>query len=90
MLSVGFGIGYVPHKPDTNLVGSCSAAMSAACQPLPSEQTEGDYMTKDDDLASKKLQWGVVRVWTVDVLGHCSFSDGPVEKLQKGSWYAGL
>ncbi|PVH98173.1 hypothetical protein DM02DRAFT_596380 [Periconia macrospinosa] len=84
MIAVAFGIGYIPHKPGTNLAGSCSAAMSAACHPLPSQKTGVE------DLMYKKLQWGVVSEPSAnDGVGHCSFSDGPVQMPQKGERYAG-
>lgn len=82
MLLVAVGIGYTPHQRGTTLVGSCSAAISAACHASPSD-TEGK------DLVDQKIQWGVVSVRPEDGVGHCSFSDGPVGTLEKGRLYAG-
>lgn len=82
MVLVLFGIGFVPLQPGTNLVGSCSVAMSAACHPLPSSKSGGQ------GLAFQKLKWGVVSARPGEV-GHCSFSDGAVEMPQKGELYAG-
>lgn len=62
------------------LVGSCSAAISAAChQPV-----------WDADAAMKRVQWGVIPE-SVDEkgVGHCSFSSGEVEPVQVGREYAG-
>lgn len=47
------------------VAGSCSAAISAACHP---DSDEGQIW-------EKSLQWGVV---DSSVIGHCSFSSGPV------------
>ncbi|OAP57066.1 hypothetical protein AYL99_09179 [Fonsecaea erecta] len=62
------------------LVGSCSAAIAAAChQP-----------TWDTDASLKAVQWGVIP-GVVDSLGvgHCAFSSGEVEPVQEGRGYAG-
>ena len=84
MLAVAFGIGRISHRPGINNVGSCSAAISAACHPLSSS-----YANEEEELAFKELQWGVVYAGT-DGVGHCSFSDGAVDLPQKGKLYAGL
>ena len=52
------------------IVGSCSAAIAAACHPLAS---------KDDGRPwEEPLQWGVTREPAGEEPGHCSFSSGPV------------
>ena len=83
LMIIAIGTGYIPHRPGINIVGSCSAAISAACHP--SSSSEG---SSKGELAYKKLQWGVVSE-SADGVGHCSFSDGPVELPQKGKLYAG-
>jgi hypothetical protein len=67
---------------DIPLVGSCSAAISAACHG-PSWEEDGFWM--------KKLQWGVVPGMGLETndVGHCSFSGGHVEKPVSGVAYAG-
>ena len=63
------------------LVGSCSAAISAACHGASWEE---------DEFSTGPLQWGVVAgVGTENDVGHCSFSSGPVEKPVSGVAYAG-
>jgi len=82
VLITTIGIGFIPYKARTNLVGSCSAAISAACHPLPSQKSQGD------ELIYKKIKWGDVGDRS-DGVGHCSFSDKTVELPQKGKVYAG-
>ncbi|CAI6341942.1 unnamed protein product [Periconia digitata] len=82
ILITTIGFGFIPYKPGTNLVGSCSAAISAACHTLPTQKCQGNQ------LIYKKIQWGVVGKRS-DGVGHCSFSDEAVELPQKGEVYAG-
>jgi len=82
VLIVGVGVGFVPLRPGTNLVGSCSAAMSAACHLSTADKERGD------EIAVKKLMWGVVEVQS-NGAGHCSFSDEAVENPKEGELYAG-
>lgn len=82
VLVTTIGISFIPYKAGTNLVGSCSAAISAACHPLPTQKSQGD------ELIYKKVKWGVVGDHS-DGVGHCSFSDEAVELPQKGKVYAG-
>jgi hypothetical protein len=80
LLFIGTGAGFVRYPPGTNLVGSCSMAISAACHPPES--------AKGPELALKKLKWGAVEVQPGEV-GHCSFSSEAVELPTKGRLYAG-
>jgi hypothetical protein len=74
---------------DAPLVGSCSAAISAACHPAKEE----------GDISTRSIQWGVVRgagetegSWkTKDKdFGHCSFSSRGVAPPIPGRFYAGV
>lgn len=67
---------------DIPLVGSCSAAISAACHGPPWEE-DGFWMGK--------LQWGVVPGMGSESsdVGHCSFSSGHVDQPVSGVAYAG-
>lgn len=67
---------------DIPLVGSCSAAISAACHG-PSWEDDGFWMGR--------LQWGVVPGICSEAHGvrHCTFSSGSVEKPVSGVAYAG-
>ncbi|KAF5515329.1 hypothetical protein CGCS363_v000120 [Colletotrichum siamense] len=59
------------------VVGSCSAAIAAACHADPSER---------DSLATLPLTWGVVSGKDVE-LGHCSFTSKDAEKPVEGCLY---
>lgn len=83
ILMVAIGAGYVPLPPGSILVGSCSAAMSAACHVLPYESEDGV------EVSQRKLMWGVVGTRSGGV-GHCALSDKDVEGPQKGGLYAGM
>lgn len=76
------GFGFVPFKRGTNLVGSCSMAISAACHLRPGEP---DGHTA----AMSRLQWGDVGVDEDDV-GHCAFSTKGVVFPKDGAMYGGL
>ncbi|KAE8374338.1 hypothetical protein BDV26DRAFT_45048 [Aspergillus bertholletiae] len=66
-------------KPDIPVIGSCSAAISAACHP-----------PEDDvDAAGKPLSWGAVRHQQGDQPGHCCLTSQIVEKPRYGELYAG-
>jgi hypothetical protein len=75
------GFGYVPFKEGSNLAGSCSTAISAACH-LGRGEVDGHAA------AMAKLQWGVVGIGTAGV-GHCAFSTKEVEHPANGGRYAG-
>lgn len=82
MVLVGVGVGLIPYKPGMNLMGSCSAVISAACH---NEEWDGiDGATT----AREKLIWGVVDRGSDSGVGHCSFTAGGVSFLQKGHLYA--
>lgn len=83
MLLIGIGIGFVPFEPGVNIVGSSSAAISAACHPPFGEEVERKTV------CYQKLKWGVVAV-REDGIGHCAFSSGEVEPLKLGEKYAGI
>jgi hypothetical protein len=70
--------GFRRYKPGIPLVGSCSAAISAACHRPPG----------DTSASLKAVQWGVVGDQGADV-GHCSFSSFEVREPQPGCLYAG-
>jgi hypothetical protein len=76
-LALGFLRRYDASIP---LVGSCSAAIAAAChQP-----------TWDGDASAKALQWGAIPdMMDSNGVGHCSFSSGEVERPLEGIEYAG-
>ena len=70
--------GFRNYKPGIPLVGSCSAAISAACH-RPRE---------DEDAADKTLMWGVVSM--KDGVGHCCFTSFEVTTPIKDERYAGF
>lgn len=70
--------GFRRYKPGIPLVGSCSAAISAACH-RPKE---------DSDAADKPVMWGVVS--TKDGIGHCCFTSFEVTPPVEGELYGGL
>lgn len=70
------------------MVGSCSAAISAACH---ASREEGD-------ISELPIQWGVVRGAGESIgswknkdkdFGHCAFSGAVVAPPLPGRWYAG-
>jgi hypothetical protein len=82
LLAAPLVISMQKFKEDVPLVGSCSAAISAACHPRLDEMGTG--------LSLKALQWGVVSFDANDnTKGHCSFSGLMVGKIKRGLWYAG-
>ena len=75
---LGLLAGSRKYKEGMPLVGSCSAAISAACHPL-----------KDDpDASLLPLMWGAVE--TTDSVGHCCFSSLDVSRPVEGNVYAGV
>jgi hypothetical protein len=64
------------------VAGTCSAAISAMCH-LPGDQI-------GEEAAFSKVQWGVTKGADSERIGHCSFSDLPVETPIRGSMYAGI
>lgn len=77
MLLVALGIGFRRYGGEIPLVGSCSAAISAACHPHPDETS----------LSTAPLLWGVVG--RDGVVGHCSFSGRDVLTPVPYQHYAG-
>ena len=69
-------LGLRRYKPGMPLVGSCSAAISAAC-----------HGRSDVDTAAP-LQWGATSEEGEEV-GHCAFSDREVRMPKEGAMYAG-
>lgn len=59
------------------LVGSCSAAISAACHPAEGEE----------DVAGREVMWGVVSI--EDRVGHCALSGRYVSPPVRGRLYMG-
>lgn len=70
--------GFRRYKSGISLVGSCSAAISAACHP-PKE---------DHDAADKPLMWGVVN--SKNGIGHCCFTSFEATPPVEGERYGSL
>jgi hypothetical protein len=66
------------YPPGMPLVGSCSAAISAACHAIPA----------DLDAALKPVKWGVVNWPRADGTEHATFTTWEVEPLTAGTRYA--
>ncbi|KAF2790980.1 hypothetical protein K505DRAFT_310397 [Melanomma pulvis-pyrius CBS 109.77] len=76
------GFGFVTFKPGMVLVGSCSAAISAACHNATCDSVDGN------SAAAGKLKWGAVGKNSENV-GHCTFSTEEVDLPSEGEIYAG-
>ncbi len=76
---LGIAMGFRRYKAGMPLVGSCSAAISAACW-RPSE---------DEGVERKGIMWGVVGSKDEQGIGHCCFSSWDVERPVAGEMYAG-
>ncbi len=73
---IGILHGFKRYKPGVPLVGSCSAAISAAC-----------HRPNDDvDAPFKPVMWGAVE--SSNPIGHCCFTSFEVTKPVKGQVYA--
>ncbi|THW65872.1 hypothetical protein D6D20_01754 [Aureobasidium pullulans] len=72
------GVGFWKVSADLPIVGSCSAAISAACHPPPGQ----------DNAHLLPLQWGVIPRADGDEVSHCSFSAEEVEAPVVGAKYA--
>lgn len=81
LTAVAFSAGRIPYKKGINLVGSCSASISATCHILDESEVSGH------EAAKSKLQWGVVGT-DADGVGHCAFSAKEVEMPKVGQMYA--
>jgi hypothetical protein len=67
--------------------GTNSAVISAACH----VKYGGDGRRKvDEDISNEPLMWGVTIPGSRDVVGHCCFSSGEVERPEVGCLYAGV
>lgn len=78
---VAIGLGCRRFDGSMPLVGSCSAAISAACHAPP----------WDSHASTQALQWGSVSGMTSpDGIGHCCFSSGVVSDPVPGQEYAGI
>lgn len=71
--------GFRRYTPDIPLVGSCSAAISAACHKS-SEEPSASLLP---------LQWGCTDSDTAGSIGHCAFSSLEVTPPVPGYFYAG-
>ena len=76
---IGILNGFRKYRPGMPLVGSCSAAISAACH-RPRE---------DVDAATLPLLWGVVSDQDEGAVGHCSFTSFKASLPVQGKLYAG-
>lgn len=80
---VTVGLGRRKYDETIPLVGSCSAAIAAAChQP-----------GWDADASLKPVMWGVIpeaRDGDGTGVGHCAFTSGEVGRLESGREYAGF
>lgn len=79
---LGIANGFRVSRSGMPLVGSCSAAISAACHP-----PQGDF-----DASLRPVMWGVVAQEDTEIsdddIGHCSFTSFEVEAPTPGKWYA--
>ncbi|MCJ1462005.1 hypothetical protein MMC07_000605 [Pseudocyphellaria aurata] len=82
MMLFGIGMGMKRYEPGIPVAGNCSVVLSAACH-MEAEQFASSKM------ASKPLQWGVVRSGGADGVGHCAMSDAKVTFPQRSMLYAG-
>lgn len=78
VLLLGIGLGFRKYEPGAPLVGSCSAAISAACH-RPSE---------DENASKKSVMWGAVGA--VNGIRHCCITSFEVEPPIEGELYAGM
>jgi hypothetical protein len=77
----GIANGFRRYDDGIPLVGSCSAAISAAC-----------HRSSMDSMAHlKPVMWGVTEKGghAMEEVGHCCFSSFEVERPVKGNLYAG-
>lgn len=77
---LGLLTGLRKYKAGMPLVGSCSAAISAACHPL----------RNDPDASLLPVMWGAAAVENKDSVGHCCFSSLEVSPPVEGEVYAGM
>lgn len=82
MIVVALVSGFRKLKSAIPIAGSCVAAVSAACH---AEEDKGEGSKR----AYEKAQWRVIGGGDIDV-GHCGFSNRPVDKPDEGSRYVGI
>jgi hypothetical protein len=86
MIVLMVGIGFIPYARGMPFAASNSMAISAACHTVEvfeaNEAVEGN-----NDAATRRIQWGVMRAADGDVPGHCGFSAEHVEAPVKGELY---
>ena len=76
------GMGYKKFAAETTTVGSCSAAISAACHVL---------RLDSEEIVGKKLRWGDVGIEPTLRVRHLSFSsEEEVREPVFGEVYAGI
>ena len=84
LIFIGLAHGLRRYKPGIPLVGSCSAAISAACHPPET----------DVGVAEKTLQWGALTGKQIEMddgfIGHCCLTSFEVQPPEEGKLYAGL
>lgn len=79
VVALGILNGFRKYRPGMPLVGSCSAAISAAC-----------HRPKEDiDAATLPVLWGAVSGQGEDEVGHCCFTSFEATPPVEGNLYAG-
>ena len=79
VIVIGILNGFRKYRPGMPLVGSCSAAISAAC-----------HRPKEDiDAATLPVLWGAVNGREEGAVGHCCFTSFEASPPVKGESYAG-
>ena len=79
VVAIGILNGFRKYRPGMPLVGSCSAAISAACH-----RPSGDI-----DAATLPLLWGAVSGQDKGAVGHCCFTSFEASPPVEGKLYAG-
>ena len=79
VIAIGILNGFRKYRPGMPLVGSCSAAITAAChQPR-----------EDIDAATLPVRWGAVSGQEEAEVGHCCFTSFEISQPIEGKFYAG-
>lgn len=79
IVTLGILNGFRRYRPGIPLVGSCSAAISAAC-----------HAPREDDDATLPVLWGAVSHSQEDgTVGHCCFTSFSTSPPMEGEFYAG-
>ena len=79
VVALGILNGFRKYRPGMPLVGSCSAAISAACH----------RPRQDHEAAALPVLWGVVNSQVEGQIGHCCFTSFEVSLPVNGQLYAG-